>query len=68
MSYMPQEQVLSIEGSIYKLTLLAAKRAVELSNGAPKLVETNSKKFSTIALEEISAGKVSYKIKKLEDK
>ncbi len=63
MSYVARERVFKNGGSIYKVTLLAAKRAIELSNGAQKLVETHSKKFSTIALEEISQGKVKYRIK-----
>lgn len=63
MSYIPREKILKNEESIYKITLLAAKRAVELNNGSQKLVETNSTKFSTIALEEIAQGKVRYKIK-----
>jgi len=63
MSYIPREKILRDGQSVYKLTLLAARRAVELSNGAPKLVEVDSKKFSTIALEEIMQGKVKYKAK-----
>ena len=62
MSYMPREGIFKDGDSIYKITLIAAKRAIELSNGAKKLVETSSKKFSTIALQEISAGKVKYSI------
>jgi len=50
---------------VFKVTLIAAKRAVELANGAKKLIETATKKFSTIALEEIGSGKVKYIIKKL---
>jgi len=38
--------------------ILASKRALELNSGSPKLVEENSKKISTIALEEIAQGKV----------
>ena len=63
MSYMAREGVFKNGDSIYKVTLIAARRAIELSNGANKLVETESKKFSTIALEEISQGKVTYKVK-----
>ena len=63
MAYMPVEKIFKDSGSIYKLTLLAARRAVELNNGANKLIETTTSKFSTIALEEIAAGKVQYKIK-----
>lgn len=62
MSYMPREKIFKNGDSIFKVTLTAARRAIELNNGAQKLVETKSKKFSTIALEEISQGKVTYKI------
>lgn len=63
MSYMPVGKIFKDAGSIFKLTILAARRAVELNNGANKLITTNTTKFSTIALEEIAAGKVKYKIK-----
>ena len=63
MSYMPREKIFKDSDSIYKVTLIAARRAIELNSGAQKLIETSSKKFSTIALEEISQGKVWYKIK-----
>lgn len=66
MSYVKRGDTLKNGNSIYKVTLIAAKRAVELNNGAQKLIESKSKKFSTIALEEIGQGKVSYKMK--EDK
>ena len=46
-------------GSIYKLVNLAAMRGLEIAEGQPKLVEDNaSVKPSTVALHEISAGKV----------
>lgn len=61
---MPREKIFKNGESIYKLTLIAARRAIELNNGAKKLVESDSKKFSTIALEEIIQGKVTYKVKK----
>ena len=52
-------------GSMYKLVLLAAKRALELSNGSPKLVETSLKeKPSMIALREIAEGKVALKARR----
>ena len=63
MAYMPVGKIFKDAGSIFKLTILAARRAVELNNGANKLIATNTAKFSTIALEEIAAGKVKYKIK-----
>lgn len=52
-------------GSTYKLVILAAKRALELSDGAPRLVEAGVKeKPPLIALREIIAGKIAMKIKK----
>ena len=64
MSYVPRESIFKDGDSIFKVTLIAAKRAIELNNGAKKLIETVTKKFSTIALEEISQGKIKYKVKK----
>lgn len=62
--YFPIEPVLAKIGSIYKLVILAARRALELNDGAPRLVETDPKhKPSTVALEEIAAGKVFIKAK-----
>ncbi len=61
MSYVTRETIFKAEDSIYKVTLIAARRAIELSNGAQKLIETKSKKCSTIALEEIIQGKITYK-------
>lgn len=67
MSYMPREKIFRKEDSIFKVTIIAAKRAIELNNGSPKLIETLSKKVSTIALEEIVQGKIKYKCPKEED-
>ena len=58
MSYVPIQDLLSKTDSIYKLVILASKRALELNSGARKLVEGDSEKVSTIALEEIAQGKV----------
>ncbi len=63
MAYMPVEKIFKGSDSIYKITILAARRAVELSNGSKKLIETNTTRFSTIALEEMAAGKIKYKLK-----
>lgn len=50
------------DGSVYKLVNLASKRALEIAEGQPKLVNSSaSVKPSTIALLEIAAGKVQYK-------
>ena len=53
-------------GSMFKLCNLAGKRALELNEGAPRLIELNFPKVTTIALEEIRQGKV--KLKKKEKK
>lgn len=68
MSYVPLEKVLDkTDYSVYKLVILASKRALEIAEGQPKLVDTNSSnKPSTLALEEIAQGKVVYKKKKSE--
>ena len=65
----PLEKLYEKTGSMYKLVILAAKRAVELSEGAPKLTEGGAKeKPSLAALREISEGKVSWKLKKKKEK
>ncbi len=49
--------------SIYKLVLLASRRAVEISETGQKLVNIGPKvKASTVALEEIRQGKIFYRI------
>jgi DNA-directed RNA polymerase subunit omega len=61
MSYIALEKLVKKpETSIYKLTLVAAARANELALNGQPLIKTHSKKVSTIALEEIAAGKVRY--------
>jgi len=68
MAYVALENLLDkSEGSIYKLVILASKRALEIAEGQPKLVVTNpSMKPSTVALHEIAEGKV--KAKKIKPK
>jgi len=46
--------------SKYTLVVLAAKRARELVDKSPVLVETKSKKPVTVALEEIGADFITY--------
>jgi len=58
MSYVPLEIMIKQCPSLFKLVLGAAERANELNEGANPLVKTSSKKVTTIALEEIIAGKV----------
>lgn len=60
MIYIAREKLLKeSEGSIYKLVILASKRALEIAEGQPKLVDAPvSEKPSTIALREIGQGKI----------
>ena len=61
MTNVPIEELLQRCGSIYKLVILAAKRAKELADGSPPLVETPQHKVTSVALEEIVQGKVLFK-------
>ncbi len=59
------EKLLEKVGSMYKLVILAAKRALELSEGSPKLVEASPReKPGLIALREIAEERVSFRLKK----
>lgn len=55
------ENLYSKTKSLYKLVILASKRALELNSGAPRLVESRTNKVALIALEEIADGKVTLK-------
>lgn len=49
-------------GSVYRLSRMAAVRALELAEGRPMLIgKINTDKSTTIALEEIRQGKVMLK-------
>ena len=63
MGYVPIEKLLDKSGySVYKLVILASKRALEIAEGQPKMVNVDaSMKPSTIALYEIAAGFVTAK-------
>ncbi|HNQ49970.1 MAG: DNA-directed RNA polymerase subunit omega [Candidatus Omnitrophica bacterium] len=66
MAHMALEKLLDkTEGSVYKLVVLASRRALELAEGQPKLVEGSSTatKPSIIALQEIGANKLLAKAK-----
>ena len=66
----------SASGSRYALVIAAAKRARQINNYhhqlgegtfddfAPPLVESRSKNYLTMALEEVSEGKLKYKYPK----
>ena len=58
MAQVPIEELLKRCGSIYRLVILASKRAKEIAEGSPALIETTHKKVTSIALDEILQGKV----------
>ena len=66
MAYVPLEELMNdSQNSIYKLVILASRRAIELGTGSEKLVSmAPNAKLTSIALEEIKEDKISYKIKK----
>ncbi|NQT91031.1 MAG: DNA-directed RNA polymerase subunit omega [Candidatus Omnitrophica bacterium] len=57
----PVENLFRKTGSIYKLVVLASKRALELNAGSPKLTEAESDDVALLALDEIAEEKISYK-------
>jgi DNA-directed RNA polymerase omega subunit len=63
MGYLPLENLVDKScGSVYKLVILASKRALEIAEGQPKLIEMHaSAKPSTIALHEIAENKLACK-------
>jgi DNA-directed RNA polymerase omega subunit len=69
MGYRGRERLLDKSmGSVYKLVILASKRALEIAEGQPKLVEDDaSVKPSTVALHEIAAGKIEAKKSKAKE-
>ena len=60
------DELLLRESSMYKLVILAVRRAKEIAAGAVPLVVADHKKVTSIALEEIRQGKVFYKGTKAE--
>ena len=64
MSYVDTQLLLDkAGGSIFKLVILAARRAMELNEGAKKLIDAPpTTKFSTLAIQEIASGKITFKI------
>jgi DNA-directed RNA polymerase subunit omega len=67
MTYPSSDRLEEQVESRYTLVVLAAKRAKQLREGAPKLIETRSTNPLTIALEEIAAGKVISRVPNHDD-
>jgi DNA-directed RNA polymerase omega subunit len=58
-----RDELVKKTGSVYKLVMLAAKRAVELSEGGQPLVSSSpGEKVGNIALREILEGKIALKV------
>lgn len=57
------DELMKKTSSIYKLAILASRRAYELSQGSGRLIDTEelNAKVTTVALKEILAGKITYK-------
>ena len=55
------EGILKEGDSRYTLVMLASKRARQIIEGSKPLIETDSKKPVSIAIEEILASKITYK-------
>jgi DNA-directed RNA polymerase omega subunit len=49
-------------GSIYKLVVLASRRALELNAGAAQLTQEQKENIIETALQEIAEGKVGFKL------
>ena len=64
MQSIDRDSLLNKTGSIYKLVVMTALRAIELSDGAAKLVDgPQDIRPINIALKEILDGKITYKVK-----
>ena len=61
----PLEALLDRVGNKYALVIVAAKRARQLKEGALPMVDVETNNPVSIALEEISAGKIRYEAPRL---
>lgn len=58
------DKLLDKTNSIYKLVIIASRRAIELADGGQKLVEAPADfKPGSIAMKEIMEDKIAYKIR-----
>ena len=61
MSFPPLEQCLEQISNRYLLVVLAAKRSRQLNRGAMPQVDSKRKKWTSVAAEEVIAGKIQPK-------
>ncbi len=58
------ESLMEKVDSKYTLVTLAAKRARQLTDGDAPMVDTDTEKVVSIAMEEVDEGKITYKAQK----
>jgi DNA-directed RNA polymerase subunit omega len=63
MAFPSLEESLNKVSNRYLLVVLSAKRARQLNRGASVRVDSRHKKPTSLALEEIAAAKVEYRVK-----
>lgn len=63
MAFPSLESAVSKVSNRYLLVVLSAKRARQINRGAAPRVESRHKKPTSVALEEIAAAKVEYRVK-----
>ena len=63
MAFPSLESALNKVSNRYLLVVLAAKRSRQLNRGAAPRVDSRHKKPTSVALEEIAAAKVEYRVK-----
>jgi DNA-directed RNA polymerase subunit omega len=63
MAFPSLEESLNKVSNRYLLVVLSAKRARQLNRGASARVDSRHKKPTSLALEEIAAAKVEYRVK-----
>jgi len=56
------EKALTKLGNSFILTILLSERVKELRHGAKPMVDTDVKNPAEIAIQEVSAGKITYKL------
>lgn len=59
----PIEELRSRIGNVYELVIVAAKRTRQINGGAPKLVDVECARATTVAMWEIAKGKIKYRVK-----
>ncbi|HEO64123.1 MAG TPA: DNA-directed RNA polymerase subunit omega [Candidatus Omnitrophica bacterium] len=64
MSYVKWDGIRHNVDSIYKATIIAAQRAVEIAEAMANQTIVSSQKPTTLAIREVEQGKLSYKLLK----